>query len=298
MDQSVYLSSFLTRFAYPAEAAEVLTKAYRLVMADSQAKEKWEAYRQQYIDDTHCDFGAQIKGCAELGQRLPVSPYTLQLLLFICHSEHALALYRAAALDEQIWHDSMLDLKYKLLECYAVYGVWGSFVADWFPGFFTLNRFALGRLQFEWDQLGKAYEGQGVSLPEGTRAVNMHIPRSGQPLSKELCDDAFARATAFYTPQLKEGEPLVFVCSSWLLYPRHDLILPERSNIRGFMARFDIYRSGTHGGNHPDLWRLFDTMEKNPDRLPADSSLRRAYIAHLKAGGKTGWGYGVIVAKK
>ena len=192
----------------------------------------------------------------------------------------------------------MLDLKYKLDECHEVYGIWGSFVSDWFPGFFTLSRFALGRLQFEWDKLGRAYEGQGVSLPEGTRVVNMHIPRSGEPLSAALCDDAFARATAFYTPQLEVGEPLVFVCSSWLLYPEHDRILPEKSNIRGFMSRFDICRRGTHGGNHPDLWRLFDTKEVNPDRLPTNTSLRRAYVDHLKAGGKTGWGFGVIVGKK
>jgi hypothetical protein len=64
------------------------------------------------------------------------------------------------------------------------------------------------------------------------------------------------------------------------------------------MARFDIYRWGVHGGHSSDLWRLFDTKEMNPDRLPIDSSLRRAYVDHLKKGGKTGWGYGVIVASK
>ena len=298
MDQIQYLSEFFARFDYPAEAAAVLTDAYRTVQADAEAKACFAGYLDEYRQNTHCDFGAQIRGCGELGLRLPVSPYTLQLLLFICHSEHALALYRREGLDEQIWHDSMLDLKWKLYECHAVYGVWGSFVADWFPGFFTLNRFALGRLQFEWDKLGKKYEGQGVSLPEGTRAVNMHIPRTGEPLSKELCDDAFARAIAFYTPQLQADEPLVFICSSWLLYPEHATILPEKSNIRGFMARFDIYRWGVHGGHSSDLWRLFDTKEMNPDRLPTDSSLRRSYVAHLKKGGKTGWGYGVIVASK
>ena len=293
-----YLNDFFTRFDYPAPAIDALTKVYDAVQADDDAKAAFDGYLSEYIGNTHCDFGAQIRGCADLARRLGLSPYTLQLLLFICHSKHTLTLYRAAGIDEQIWHDSMLDLKYKLYECDAVYGVWGSFVCEWFPGFFTLERFALGRLQFEWDKLGKAYQGQGVSLPEGTRVINMHIPRSGQPLSKELCDDAFARATAFYTPQLNEGEPLVFVCSSWLLFPDHTYILPEKSNIRGFMQRFDIYRSGIHGGNHPDLWRLFDTMEKHPDRLPADTSLRRAYIAHLKNGGKTGWGYGIIVPQK
>lgn len=298
MDQIQYLSAFFTRFDYPTEAVAVLTDAYRTVQADEDAKARFDGYLAEYRQNMRCDFGAQIQGCGDIARKMPISPYTLQLLLFICHSEHLLTLYHEAGLDEQIWHDSMLDLKWKLYECRAVYGVWGSFVASWFPGFFTLNRFALGRLQFEWDKLGRPYEGQGVSLPEGTRVVNMHIPRTGEPLSRELCDDAFARATAFYAPQLQADEPLVFVCSSWLLYPAHDTILPAKSNIRGFMARFDICRWGVQGGDSPDLWRLFDTKEMNPDRLPTDSSLRRAYVDHLKKGGKTGWGYGVIVMKK
>lgn len=293
-----YLNDFFTRFDYPAPAVDTLTKAYTTVQADAEANELFAGYLKDYIENMHCDFGAQIQGCGNLARRLPFSPYTLQLLLFICHSKHLLALYRENGLDEQVWHDSMLDLKYKLDECHVVYDVWGSFVCSWFPRFFKLETFALGRLQFEWDKLGQEYHGQGVDLPAGTRVVNIHIPRSGQPLSAALCDDAFARATAHFAPQLKEDEPLVFVCSSWLLYPQHEYFLPETSNLRGFMQRFDIYRSGTHGGDHPDLWRLFDTMEKHPDRLPANSSLRRAYVTHLKNGGKTGWGYGVLVAKK
>ena len=292
-----YLEQFFERFDYPQPARETLTAAYEIVQADSDAKAIFDGYLNEYIDRIHCDFGAQLRGCAALARRLPVSPYTLQLLLFICHSAHTLALYRERSMDEQIWHDSMLDLKYKLDECHVVYGVWGSFVCEWFPRFFTLERFALGRLQFEWETLGKAYEGQDITLSEGARVVQLHIPRSGEPLSAARCDDSFARAVEFYTPQLKEGEPLVFTCSSWLLYPENEHIIPEGSNIRAFMRRVDISRQGTPGGDHPDLGRLFDTMEKNPDRLPADSSLRRAYIDHLKKGGKTGWGYGVIVAK-
>ena len=293
-----YLEQFFERFDYPAQARIVLSKAYELVQADAEAKARFDGYLDDYRQNTQCDFGAHIQGCGELAGRLPVSPYTLQLLVFICHTEHAKELYLAAGLDEQIWHNSMLDLKYKLYECYEVYGIWGSFVSSWFPRFFKLETFALGRLQFEWCTFNRDYCGQGVELKPGARAINIHIPRTGQPLSAELCDDAFARAKAFYAPQLKEGEPLVFVCGSWLLYPQHEQFLPEKSNLRVFMHYFDIISHGTHGGDLPDLWRLFDTMEKNPDRLPANSSLRRAYIDHLKAGGKTGWGYGVFVADK
>lgn len=298
MKQTDYLSWFFERFDYPAQAAAVLTDAYRTVQADAEAQARFEGFLAEYRENTDCDFGAQIRGCEELARRLPTSPYTLQLLLFICHTEHALELYRQAGYDEQVWYENLLDLKYKLDECHEVYGIWGSFVSSWFPRFFKLETFALGRLQFEWSKLNQDYTGQGVELKAGARVVNIHIPRSGQPLSAALCDDAFARAAAFYAPRLEKDEPLVFVCGSWLLYPPHEAFLPEKSNLRVFMHYFDIINHGTHGGDHPDLWRLFDTLEKNPDRLPANSSLRRAYVDHLKAGGKTGWGYGVFVYKK
>ena len=56
----------------------------------------------------------------------------------------------------------------------------------------------------------------------------------------------------------------------------------------------DIVESGVNrrGG---DLWRLFDTDEKDPEKLPADSSMRRAYVSHLKNGGNVGWGFGVLI---
>ena len=59
------------------------------------------------------------------------------------------------------------------------------------------------------------------------------------------------------------------------------------------MMEYDVVQQGFNEGQ--DLWRLFDTIEANPDRLPADSSMRRAYITHLKKGGRVGWGAGVKI---
>ena len=72
-------------------------------------------------------------------------------------------------------------------------------------------------------------------------------------------------------------------------------MLPHTSNVYRFMKRFDIIRSGINRSKG-DLWRLFDTDEKDPDKLPADTSLRRAYVDRLKNGGNVGWGFGVFLA--
>jgi hypothetical protein len=103
---------------------------------------------------------------------------------------------------------------------------------------------------------------------------------------------AFARAKAFFADQT--GERCVFLCHSWLLFPEHEHMLSHESNVYKFMKRFDIFRSGT-SRNREDLWRLFDTDEKRWDKLPADSSLRRAYVKQLSSGRQVGWGRGVLV---
>jgi hypothetical protein len=73
-------------------------------------------------------------------------------------------------------------------------------------------------------------------------------------------------------------------------------MLSHTSNVYRFMKRFDIVTSGTSPARE-DLWRLFDTDEKEWDKLPADTSLRRAYVEHLKQGGAVGWGHGVFIMK-
>lgn len=289
------VKQFLSDFEYPAEAAECLLSAYDALQAE--CKTDFDALLATYDASSDCDYDDLLKQVSRLAGICGVHPYTARLLLFICFSKRAKTRYLEKGIDEQIWHDSMLDLKWKLLECKAVYGIWGSFVASWFPRFFIPDRFALGRLQFEiipyaWEP----YRSGDVFLQKGDKVINVHIPRTGSGIGREVLDDSYARAAAFFAKELN-GAPVVFVCSTWLLYPAGREFLPEKSNLRVFMADYDIVKSY----DEPDrkwLWRLFDTMEQNPDRLPADSSLRRAYIERLRSGGMVGSGAGIYVYRK
>ena len=103
--------------------------------------------------------------------------------------------------------------------------------------------------------------------------------------------ESYRRAKAFYRAQV--GEEAAFYCHSWLLYPENFQILSPQSNTYRFMAQYDIIQSGINR-NGEDLWRLFDTQEQHWARLPADTSMRRAYVEHIRRGGKTGWGLGVF----
>ncbi len=288
-----YLEDAFIYFEYEKDDANFLLKTYDKIAANPEALDLWNSGVAMYENDFMCDQGEILKIASKVADMLYINPYTTELLAYICMTRHAKKVYDGHGISEEIYKKSMLDLRYKLEECKAVKGVIGSFVAFWFFGFFNLTRFALGRLQFELEPFGRNYEKDGKRLTPESKVINVHIPRDGTPMSPEACDESFARAKEFFKDKI-DGD-IAFVCHSWLLYPENKDILPQHTNTYKFMERFDIIESDITRDNH-DLWRLFDTDEQNPDRLPADSSMRRAYIEHLKRGGKTGNGYGVFFA--
>lgn len=286
-----YLENFFREFAYQPEDAAVLLAAYDRIEENAQANALWQEALGLYDGEILCDYSRILELADEVAAILELQEYTLELLVYICMSRTLEARYAEAGIDREIYCNSMLDLRYKLEECKAVYGIVGSFVARWFGGFFRMTRFGLGRLQFEIIDFQETYEKNGNRLEPGSKVINMHIPRTGGPMDPESCDEAFRLAKEFFRGQV--ADPAPFVCGSWLLYPENKRILSEKSNTYRFMERFDILRSGVDK-NRDNLWRLFDTKEVRLDRLPTDTSFRRRYVEHLKKGGKLGSGFGVF----
>ena len=287
-----YLSDFFKEFEYSEQDAAHLMSCANQIAENDAARGYFEQAIYAYEADMNCDYGQAMHQARQAGNAVGVHNYTAELLLFICFSRKLRERYIENGIDLAIWHDSMLDLRYKLDECLAVYGICGSFVAGWFPGFFNLTRFALGRLQFELHEFDRDYTAGDVTIHKGDKAINMHIPRSGQPLSPALYEESFARAKAFFKDTFPTDQPALFVCHSWLLYPDTTKFVPPHLNVYKFLSEFTILDS--HYNNGEDLWRLFDTLEQHPDRLPADTSLRRAFVAHLQNGGRVGWGFGIL----
>lgn len=287
-----YIIDFFKDFEYSETDSKFLIGIYDKIADNRETQSLLEAALQQYHDSYEaCDYDKLIKLSDEIALKLDICEYTVELLIFICLSKRAKELYKERGINHQIFKDSMLDLKYKMLECQAVKGITGTFVPEWFSGFFKLTRFALGRLQFEITDFGTFFEKDGYSLTPESQVINVHIPRTMTPLDAISCDESFSMAKEFFKDKVKA--PCPFVCNSWLLFPENKNILPASSNTMRFMNRFNIISSGIDKHNEC-LWRIFDTDEKNCNRLPTDTSMRKAYVNHLKNGGKTGWGYGVF----
>ena len=287
-----YLYDFLKKCEYSESDIAFLTDTYERIASHAEASALWEQAIGLYRENIRCDFKQILSLANRAAELLSIHKYTAELLIFLCLTQRLREEYETRGVDVKIFHNTVLDLKYKNEECKLVKGVVGSFVAEWFFKFFDMTRFALGRLQFQIIDLAHTYERDGVMLTPETKVIDVHIPRSLQPLDEKSCDKAFAQAKAFFADEI--GDVCAFVCHSWLLFPEHETILSHGSNVYRFMKRFDIIKSG-YSHSKGDLWRLFDTDEKDPEKLPADTSMRRAYVNHLKNGGKVGWGFGVFL---
>lgn len=282
---------YMQSLKFPADACADLSAALEKVCKDGAAFATLSDIASTYEADCHCHFTPFLEQTDAICHRLGIHPYTGGLLLYLCLADGMRAHYRTAGLPDTLFWNALADLGYKLEECRLVHGINGTFVAQWFAGFFKLERFAFGRLQFELYRLKKPCTCRGISLPVGAKAIAVHIPRTGTRLDHALVTQAYEMARDFYKNEFGDG-PVVFSCSSWLLYPWNLEILSPTSNLRAFILDYEIVRSGDYP-DYSSLWRLFDcNYTGNADDLPQDSSLRRAYAARVKRGEPLGYGTG------
>ena len=291
------IKNAMTTLGFDPDAITSLERDGDLLFAVGSRAQLFRACKSAYEADHTTLNEACLDQISNLAKESGVSPYSAHLLLFLLLSEPLREKYRDRGIDDTVWHNSMLDLKWKLWECRAVKGIWGTFVPHWFLGFFHMTRFALGRLQFEIVPCKGIYEKDGIRLTTESDVINVHIPRTCTPLDRESCLDAYRQASRFFQDHFQHS-PMAFVCHSWLLYPPTKELLSPRSNIRTFMEDYDvIFQMEDPDGKRPNAWRLFDMDDTgNVEDYPEDSSLRRAFKEHLRRGGKMGSGYGVFLA--
>ncbi|WP_350279744.1 acyltransferase domain-containing protein [Kribbella sp. HUAS MG21] len=147
--------------------------------------------------------------------------------------------------------------------------------------------YEIGRHAFTRTELGM---GDGVS----GYVLSMHIPPIGR-LDAQQSEESVATAVEFFKRWYPEEPIAGLVCHSWLLDPQLAEYLRPDSNIIRFQSRFDLLpllppedpsegdrelmRLGLHLGApaHP-------LTEEDLAKVPQDTTLRRAFVTHLRAG--------------
>jgi GNAT-like C-terminal domain len=134
---------------------------------------------------------------------------------------------------------------------------------EWIEVVWSGRLVELGRLQFE-------DVGDGV--------LSVHIPEAG-PLTPALCDSSFVRAREIFAGHRTAS------CRSWLLDPQLADVLPADSNIVRFQRRFEL--DGEGGDGNADVLRfVFHTFDPDLDELTPRTTLERALVERMRAGGR------------
>lgn len=288
----------MAEYNYPAEAVKTFTEVLDRLDTDSAFGEAFDRAGSVYtMPDAPCRIGDVLDEMTKIAEKFGVNEYTLHFVFLLTLTEGLKKLYMERNIGLDIYHDTMDDLRCKLLECIKCEEVPGTFVGGWFDGFFKLRRFAYGRFQYEESPYDFTFEyttSCGKVLKKGDFALGFHIPSSGVPLTDEIRLDSYKKAYNAYKDRFPDGLA-VFRCGSWLLYPKHREFLPEKSNILKFMDDFEICCWEEKKG-FPNGWRVFDKYSDLPyDQLPRDTSLRKAYADWLASGHNGGDACGVII---
>lgn len=267
-----WLEYFFEAFEYPTEAKETLLKDYDAIRACPGFTYPLNLYEH----DLPVEHQRMQKWLASVSLAYGVHPYAALFLLYCCMARHLKERYEASGIPLEIWKDSMKDSRCKLMECWNMFGIWGSFVTFWIPRFFEMTCFGLGRLEFEVIPspitCSKVIKGEPV--------INVHIPSRG-PLYEHEVDEAFAKAKDFFNTQVPKG---IIVCHSWLLNPDYPLFLSDKSRILSFMKRFRI-EVVQEEPEFSDCWRLFNVdYDGHPEKLPRNTTFQCAYADWLMAG--------------
>ena len=286
-----YLQYFFINFEFPEDARETLLRGFEKIAVSKKGTEIFKDALQDYDRDRYYSYSALLSHVLEILNYIEIDEYALKLLFNIALTKILRGYYLKENISLEIWRDSVKDIKYKLMECKAVYGKWGTFAKDWFRCLFDMTRFGFGILQFHQTKFNSEYNHNGITLTSDSIVISVHIPRTGKPLAREDVASAYGRARRFFTDRI--GSPVIFVCRSWLLFPKLRQVLSPQSNLLAFAKDYDVFDYGEYA-DYEETWRIFDKrFTPELETLPQKTSLQRVVLEWIKEGEKFGWGYGV-----
>lgn len=277
-----FLQHFLEKEDFPATAREALVQAARSIPDKLDAILSF--YEQSY------DHEATVPMVKQLHKNSGVHEYTIWMILLILAAEKARPFYKT----EEIYWNTFCDLRYKAQECFDVYGIWGTFVAHWYPIFFNGSIVKMGRMEYQIRKcpFKTPQTVMGITVNPGDPILALHIPTSFEPFDKEARIESYRMAWRYFCP---DGRPLVCVCGSWLLYDQYEEVFVPGSNINSFRKEFHMLYSKP-ADTFTNCWRVFGSKHQLPtEDLPEKTSLQRAFKRYMLAGGTHGNGTGVIV---
>ena len=198
----------------------------------------------------------------------------LEMLALVACADEVRAYHASRAISGADSWRALSDLGQQVAVHRITYGSFGIHTHDWLRVAWSGGLYWLGRLQFNVQR----------DPIVGDWVYSTHIPRTG-PLTPADVDASFDWARRFFGEHFADYPVEAFHCGSWLLDPELAAALPETSNMAQFQRRWSLEGEGEDADD--DV--LFFTFSRRPpverDSLPRDTTLQRAILDRLTAGG-------------
>lgn len=283
------ISQIMSLIEFPSDAVKFFEDIYAGIWADEKLYQKLCDLRELYFDRFNCD--EVTTGISEICEKLGCHKYSMDMLFLLFCTISLERIYAEKGYSKDFFIHNIKDLCYKVLECKKVHGFYGIMNMPWQEGLFNLDRFALGRLQY--DHYKALFDYKDI-VKKGDDVIHIHIPSSG-PLLPEDVEESFRMAYDFFGPT--HGDKLILMSNTWLLYPPMvKAVFPEGSNSRLFYERFDVIHE-TQDAADSNIWRVFYVKTNDLSSLPQNTGMQKRLYGYLAEGNHTGFGYGMIVYK-
>ena len=221
------------------------------------------------------------------------------LYVFVAALPHVRAYHRGRGVPEDVSRRTLADLGRQMAVHRRRRGTGGLLFPWWTALYFHGELFQLGRLQYQRARLGQrtgeAVAASGGRPGPGDPCLSVHIPDFRGPLTPSACERSLALARAFFAEHFPEEPYEIAVCHSWLLDPQLKHHLPADSNIIRFQDRFELTHQETTPDDGVPVGFVFGDPELPVADLPRRSSVERAVVDHLRAGGHWYGGHGWFV---
>lgn len=124
-----------------------------------------------------------------------------------------------------------------------------------------------------------------VALSPDDPVLEVHIPDGGG-MTPEACRASMQQALEFFPRHFPGCSFTGFACASWILNPQLATIYRPDSNMVLWQRELYLYPIPNHADARSGLYFVFATDDVHPATAPRDTSLRRALLDHLAAGGR------------
>jgi hypothetical protein len=268
----------LTDLGFRTDDRQDLLQAIQRVLADpdrlAQVDRIADALRERigrFSDDWNDDPFA-IAGADQEALDREWGVGVLPMLALVATADDVAAFHADRGIDRSVSRTSLSDLGQQAWVHRRTFGVFGLHTYGWMRVAWSGALYWLGRLQFNLTRFADEW------------VISTHIPESG-PLTPERVADSFGRARAFFARHFPEYPTRLFHCGSWLLDPQLAEVLPADSNMARFQRLWEL-RGERRPGDGDAIFFVFRRRgDVDPATLPQDTTLQRAIVARLVAGG-------------